>query len=79
MVATTPSVFPNPTTGILYLHGAGFQSVVNIYDMLGQHMFTGTIISDSTTINLDFLAPGTYFMRITDNSGNRTVAKLIKQ
>jgi len=75
---STFKMYPNPITdGMLNIKGAK-GNVVNIYNTIGQMVYT-TKISDSFnvhTLNLSTLQTGVYFVKISDGT-NATVKKLI--
>jgi len=78
------TVYPNPTSGKLTiknssstgsLPGDGTLSVVEVYDIVGQVVFTSQLskLSPETTINISHLANGLYFLKV-DNK----MIKIIK-
>ena len=78
-------VFPNPTTGKLKITNYGLApltdqnrtlSVVEVYDVAGQVVFTSPVFAPSpeTTIDISHLANGMYFLKI----GGKTI-KMVKQ
>ena len=71
-------VYPNPTTGQLTIeNGQWAMDNVEIYDIMGRSVGAYRIRPNengTTTINVEFLPPGVYFLKI----GNKT-AKFVKQ
>jgi len=62
------NVFPNPTNGQLTIKGINeLYSVVDfiIYNIAGQIIFQGKL-QDSSTINVEHLAKGIYYLKISD-------------
>lgn len=66
------SLFPNPSTGIIYVDGANAGSVaIQVIDLQGRQLYdiTDVNLSKKTEINLSTLEKGNYFMRITSKNG----------
>ena len=68
----TVSVYPNPTTGRVYIKGLKKSANITVYSMDGRALFTKAV--DNATIDLN-LSSGMYLMQIT--SENRTTIKKI--
>jgi len=79
---TTPKeplrVYPNPTMDELNIQNAGIGTIIGIFNIVGQQVFTGTITSDNQVVNTAGLRPGTYLLLLTDAGGNRTNKTFIK-
>ena len=76
-------IYPNPTTGQLRIDASenGEWTTDNmeysIYSVTGQKIMQGKLLQDSTTINVEYLAKGMYYLKVT---GNKTVTvKFIKE
>ncbi|MEM9525459.1 MAG: BNR-4 repeat-containing protein [Bacteroidota bacterium] len=69
-------VFPNPTTGLLNIPDTKIGSDFSVFTAQGQHLQAGKI--SGNTIGLGDLAPGTYFLRVSNREGKR-VSKIIIQ
>jgi len=78
-------IYPNPTTGQLIINNGsstgslpsdGTLSVVEVYDVVGQVVFTSAVsaLSPETIINISHLANGMYFLKI-DNK----ILKIVKK
>ncbi len=65
------TIFPNPSYGELTIKDAESGSVIQIYNLQGQIVYCGRILSISENISLANLRPGSYFLQITDMSGSR--------
>ncbi|MBI3500169.1 MAG: T9SS type A sorting domain-containing protein [Bacteroidetes bacterium] len=78
------SISPNPTSGVftiqmdngqwLMANGntylpAGTASTINIYNLLGEKIFTSTINHQTSTIDLSASPSGIYFLQIKTNEG----------
>lgn len=70
-------MYPNPSTGIINIKNTT-GNLVNVYDILGQKVFTAKIDdSDKVkTLNLSVLQSGLYFVTISDDR-NASVKKII--
>ena len=67
-------IFPNPTSGLLYLKGAK-DSSLKIYDLLGQVVVEKDLTSDNETVDLTPFHKGMYFVKLI--KGNSFVIKKI--
>ena len=67
------NLFPNPTTGILTIEGAG--GLVNVYDMYGRLVLT----ANSKILDITNAAKGIYFVRVADEQGKEYVGKVVKE
>lgn len=70
---------PNPTTGFVALSGKNITNVV-ITDVLGKQVST-TNYSSLSNVNLDLTAvnAGLYMVKVTNNEGNVSTLKVVKQ
>jgi hypothetical protein len=70
------SIFPNPTSGILYIGipSGAINSELEIYDMLGQKMYSNILNTTYSQLNLPGFASGIYFYLITSSSGNKVAS-----
>ncbi len=69
------TVYPNPATDAVTITGVE-QAEVNVTDMTGRTVATGSISADSRTIDVSTLPSGAYFLRITSGDSS-AVRKLI--
>ena len=73
------SVYPNPSsTAITVSNFKNVQSIV-LVNLLGKTLESKTNISDKVTFDLSELNSGLYFVRVTADSGETTVIKVIKE
>lgn len=72
----TVSVYPNPFIGDLSIEATGDLRKVEIYNSTGSHVFSST--NPNSTIALDQLSPGIYFLKIETDAGI-DVKKIIKE
>ncbi|MBC8173407.1 MAG: T9SS type A sorting domain-containing protein, partial [Chitinophagales bacterium] len=73
-------VYPNPATDILHmqLNNWGENVFVQIADMNGKEMLNTAVNKQVGELNISSLQAGFYFLITTDEAGNRSVIKLIK-
>ncbi len=74
--------FPNPVQENLYLSisNPALRSLnVEIYNLIGQNVYSNSffIKNNKLRINLSRLKQGTYFIRLTDNTGRKRIEKLL--
>jgi polyhydroxybutyrate depolymerase len=70
------SVYPNPVVGDLSIEATGDLRKVEIYNSTGNNVFSST--NPNSTIALDQLSPGIYFLKIETDAGF-DVKKIIKE
>lgn len=70
--------FPNPAKDVLTLNSQSSLTKAEMYDLSGRKVLT-TEVAQNNTINISGLASGTYILLATDNSGNQSTQKIIKQ
>ncbi len=73
--ATSISVYPNPTTGIIYLQGQAENTQVKICDVLGNSIYQNNGAASNLQIDLSTQPNGVYLMSI--QTGGGTVNKKI--
>lgn len=75
----TLSVFPNPTSDKLTIQ-AGANAIgisYQLLDLTGKHVQTGTLLGETTTLSLDQLPTGVFFLQIGE--ANKQTFQLLKQ
>jgi hypothetical protein len=72
------SVFPNPTSGNFILYSLLSKGVLEIYNTIGETVYSSTITNQSSTINLN-VPDGVYFLRLKTEQGVATKKVLINQ
>jgi hypothetical protein len=77
VIANNIVVFPNPSTGQLYFKGINAGSVLEIYNVMGENVYSAEVSSDTFMLNLAGKASGIYFYRITDNNNGIQEGKII--
>ncbi len=75
-------LFPNPTSGILYITSMArppLQYVMQILDQQGKMVYTSTIEAGTSTLNISDLPSGLYFIRIIDKGTTIYNSQIIKK
>ena len=78
------SAYPNPTNSFLTLlveskNNIDISNLTYIlYDISGNILDVKKIIGDETILSMENLFPSTYFLKITDNSKEIKIFKIIK-
>ncbi|MCF6185333.1 MAG: T9SS type A sorting domain-containing protein, partial [Bacteroidales bacterium] len=78
-ITTKFKFYPNPARNILYLETTGEIKKVEIYNIAGQLIKQKVILGNHTSVKIFELKTGLYFLKITDNKGNCSFIKFIKQ
>ena len=73
------SIFPNPTSGNLFIVGNAKQSHFEIYTVPGEKVFSTTTFKTKNEIDISFLPAGIYFLKIIREDGSTVVKKIIKK
>lgn len=80
------NVYPNPTSGVLNIEfdssvgsGKGFISGVQILNILGQVVYQSVIANEQSSINIQFIPNGVYFLKFFDKSQLIGTTKVIKE
>lgn len=76
------SVYPNPSTNILYLKiekdeikDLSFQ----LYDINGKQVLSSIIVNNTTEIIMEHYASSTYFLKVSNSTTDLTTFKIIKK
>jgi len=78
------SAYPNPTTNYLMLQIDASAALSNqsmsyqLYDISGKLLESNTVVANSTTIKMEQLATGNYFLKVTQNNTLVKTFKIIK-
>jgi hypothetical protein len=62
-------IYPNPATNSITVKGKGLMSNIKIFDVTGREVLQTAGISNQTTININQLAKGIYFIQIATSKG----------
>jgi hypothetical protein len=71
------SVYPNPASDVINvaLKNGDVQSI-DITNLAGQNVFSGKA---AKTVNVNFLAPGVYVVKVKDTTGTTHISKIVKK
>jgi len=72
------ALYPNPVKGILNIRAQETLKTIQVFDIMGQQVFLKHLNSNKTTINLNRLPQGSYFVKIITDKTSKLV-KLIKR
>jgi len=72
------SEFPNPTSGALVITCQEKQCLIEIFNILGEKVYSETSFNAITDINISAKAAGVYFIKVVTKDGFSEVKKLIK-
>jgi hypothetical protein len=77
--STDVQIFPNPATNQITIKSAGSgNTFFTLTNIVGQPMMTGKITDSETTLNIDALPKGFYFLAFKSARGE-VVKKLLKE
>ena len=72
------NIFPNPSNGVFTIKSSINNSTYKIYNLIGQHVKSGSINNGSNLVDLRNSTDGVYFMTIQTENGEKIGYKLIK-
>lgn len=76
---TSPAiVFPNPSSGVFEIQAAGRKGELEVLDMLGKVILTQSF-DEMTVLDLHEYPKGTYLLRITDQSDQKSNQRIVIQ
>lgn len=73
------NVYPNPATQLLTIENAPPGTQLTVYDMAGRLVLQQQLKSREELIDVSFLTPGMYLVRMTNNEGKQLQTKFMKQ
>jgi hypothetical protein len=77
-VAIAPSVYPNPSNGIVFIKTQNQVRKVQVVSSLGQQIKEYNLSANQSVLELDLSAlQGVYFLRMTNTEGEQTLHKVI--
>lgn len=76
--AMTFSMFPNPASGS-FVFNSEVNGTMEMFDVNGQLVYTSTITSTKTEINVSNLASGSYLVRFVSQTGAASTGQLLIQ
>jgi uncharacterized delta-60 repeat protein len=71
------SVYPNPSNGNFYFNGLKNENKIEVYDLLGQGVYSANTDSENYTVNLSGKEKGVYFYRITEQGNLVQQGKIV--
>ena len=72
------TVYPNPVSETLFFKGVSMQKV-DIFDLLGQQVASRSFEGEECGIDVGFLVPGIYFVRVLTADGSLFTKKMVKE
>ena len=73
------SIYPNPSNGIINVQAAERINTVNVYNMIGNLVMVRNISNTQTTLDIEQLTNGIYFMELNFDNGSIINSKFIKK
>jgi hypothetical protein len=73
------SIHPNPNNGEFVINTDAKNSIIEIYNVLGEKMFSINSSKVSTAVDISIQPAGIYFVRVIDENGKFMVRKIIKE
>jgi len=77
-IATSFKMYPNPATSILNIKGENIK-LIAITNIAGQELVKLSVIENQTSIDVQGLEKGIYFVKVTTSEGAMLVNKFIKE
>jgi hypothetical protein len=73
-------IYPNPNNGLFHVNieNINDNTLLEVYNLLGDKVYFQNIIDKSTSVNLSLNA-GIYFVKFVDENGNNTIQKMLVQ
>lgn len=71
------NVYPNPSTGLVYVANLPSESTIEVVNMLGQSVYKTTANAGNFTADLSTLNNGSYFVKINSVNEKTKIVKLI--
>ena len=73
------SIYPNPSNGIINVQSGKKIKSINIYNMIGNLVMVRNISNTQSTLNIEHLTNGVYFMEFNFENGSLKNSKFIKK
>ena len=73
------SIYPNPTNGVITIQAANKINTVNIYNIGGNLVMVKNISNNQSTLKIENLTNGIYFIEINLNNGSILNSKFVKK
>jgi hypothetical protein len=78
VVNATTSIYPNPTSSVLTINAASVIDNVEIFNVLGQIVYTKNVMLNNAEINVSDLQTGNYLVKVTTKEGVATKKIVVK-
>ncbi|MFT5819060.1 MAG: PKD repeat protein [Crocinitomix sp.] len=75
---TTYSIYPNPADQSVYIIDLELPTQVVIFNILGDVVYTGQTSNNGIEIETNHIAPGAYFIQLTDEVEQNTVKLIVR-
>lgn len=69
------SIFPNPTSGILNVTAVEVTSSIEVFNVIGEKVYSSNLVKGNNVIDLSGLSNGAYFVKM--NSNNQVITKKV--
>jgi hypothetical protein len=76
--ASKVTIFPNPAKNVLTVEGNKI-SAISIYNPVGQLVYTKSVDTQKTEIDISALPAGLFLVMVTDIDGNKAIQKITKE
>ena len=73
------SIYPNPVNDELHIDNVQTRTSYSLLNTVGQPIQQGILKAGSNSISIQALANGIYLLQLTEETGKRTVNKVVKQ
>lgn len=73
------SIFPNPNNGIFNINNVEATSSFEVYNVIGDKVFSSQLNKGNNAIDLSNLSNGSYFVKINSNNGSTTKKVVISK
>ena len=73
------SIFPNPNNGIFHINNVEATSSFEVYNVIGDKVFSSQLNKGNNAIDLSNLANGSYFVKINSTNGSTTKKVVISK
>ncbi len=71
------NVYPNPSTGLVYVANLPSESTIEVVNMLGQSVYKANANAGNFTADLSTLSNGSYFVKVNSVNEKTKIVKLI--
>lgn len=75
-VLSEVTLFPNPTSGILNVNAVEANTSIEIFNVIGDKVYSNSLVKGANSLDLSGLANGAYFVKLNSN-GQVTTKKVV--